>query len=461
VSGLFSKETRARIALRPGELRIVLWAGAYFFFVLASWSLLRPVREQMGIAGDVRDLKWLFLVTWGVMLLLQPLYGRVVAVLPRRRFVPLVYRFFAVTLFAFFLALTLGDGSADLLLGRAFFVWSSVFNLWVVSVFWSFMADHFGSERAKRLYPWIAVGGTLGSIMGGLLTWGGLKLVMHLDGEAGAEAAVPWLLLGAIVLLEIGVQCVHRLRRLFETHASALGLEAAVRPPLIGGSAWAGLREVMASPYLLRICLYLLCYTFTGTLLYFVQADIVKAAFETRAERTQAFAIIDIVTQGLTLFVQVFVTRRLVASLGLGGTLAILPVIAGVSFLGIWALPAFGVVVLMQSLRRAARYAITKPTREVLFSVLEREEKYKAKAAIDTFVYRTGDAVGAGTSMLLGALAPGLAPVVLLAVPLSAGWAYLGRRLGRDHAARSREGAEEFGGEPPPSGYSPPPPEAS
>lgn len=465
MSGLFSRETRARIALRPGEGRLVFWAGAYFFFVLAAWSLLRPVREQMGIAGAVRDLKWLFLITWGLMLVLQPLYGRIVSRLPRRRFVPLVYRFFMASLLGFFLLLVLGDSSWGLGLGRAFFVWSSVLNLWIVSVFWSFMADHFGSERAKRLYAWIAVGGTLGSIVGGLLVWGALASVEAALGEAAAERAVPWLLVGAIVLLECGVRCVGVLRRYFEQHAEELGLAASVRPPLIGGTAWAGLREVAASPYLLRMCLFLLCYAFTGTLLYFIQADVVKAAFTSRADRTQAFALIDVLTQGLTLVVQVFVTRRLVVSLGLGGTLAILPIVAGLSFLAIWLAPAFGlaamgtfgVVAGMQALRRATRYAVTKPAREVLFSVLDREEKYKAKATIDTFVYRSGDALGAVTSMGLAALAPGLAPVMLLALPITAGWTWLGGRLGRDHAARSTGIADAPGDAEDPSGYSPPP----
>ena len=463
MSGLFSRETRARIALRPGELPIVLGSGAFFLFVLASWSLLRPVREQMGIAGGVRDLKWLFLVTWSVMLLLQPLYGRIVARLPRRRFVPLVYRFFGATLLAFFVALQLADARGELLIGRAFFVWSSVFNLWVVSVFWSFMADHVGSERAKRLYAWVAVGGTVGSIAGSVLTWGVLKLAGALGGEAAAERTVPWLLVGAVLLLELAVVCVRVLRRQFETHARELELEAAVHAPLIGGAAWAGVREVAGSPYLLRICLYLLCYTFTGTLLYFIQADVVQQAFDSRAERTQAFAIIDIATQGLTLLVQVFLTRRLVVSLGLGGTLMILPIIAGLSFLAIQAAPAIGlgvvatfwVVVVMQALRRAARYAITKPSREVLFAVLAREEKYKAKAVIDTFVYRTGDAVGALGSMALGVLAPGLTAVVVLATPLSAVWAWLGLRLGRDHAQRSGPNPGARGDDAAGPGYSP------
>ncbi|MDA1195737.1 MAG: Npt1/Npt2 family nucleotide transporter [Planctomycetota bacterium] len=442
VSGLFSKETRERIALRPGEGAIVLWAATYFFFVLASWSLLRPVREQLGIVGEIRDLKWLFLVTWTVMLALQPVYGYVVGRLPRARFVPLIYRFFATTLLAFFLALRFVPAEHQLAVGRAFYVWSSVLNLWTVSVFWSFLADQCGSARAKRLYPWIAVGGTVGSILGGLVVWPGLQIVDHLAGAGAANAAVPWLLIAALVLLEVGVRCVGRLQRLFDVHGEALGLRAAAEPALIGGSALEGLRAIIVSPYLIRIGAYMLCYAVTGTLLYFAQADIVRSAFDSSAERTQAFAMIDVVTQCLTLVVQVFVTRRLVAAFGLGASLAVLPIVAGLSFLTLWVWPVFGVLVISQALRRAARYAVTKPTGEVLYSVLPREQKYKAKGAIDTLVYRTGDALGALTSLALGVLAPGMALVTAFALPVVGAWSWLAGRLGRDHAARSRDEGE-------------------
>lgn len=449
MSGLFSKETRAEIALRPGELRIVLLAAAYFFVVLAAWFMVRPVREQLGIAGGVWDLRWLFLVTWAVMLLLQPLYGRAVAVFPRRVFVPLVYFVAGGSFLLFFLGMqTLGAGD-QLWLGRGFYVWSSVVNLWIVAVFWSYMADHVSSERAKRLYPWIAVGGTLGAIVGGLVAKGTLAIAGDIGGEALADQVVAWLLPASAVLLFLVPWFVARLHRALAQSESALGLQGAAPAAPIGGSAWAGLRELVRSPYMLRISVLALGYSLTSTLLYFAQADIVSAAFDSRAERTEAFAVIDIITQSLTLFVQVFLTRRFISSLGIGRTLAILPVIAAASLLAVWLFPIFGVIAASQALRRASSYAVSKPTREVLFSVLSREDKYKAKAAIDTFVYRTGDALGAMTSMGLRAVAPALAAVVWLGLPITFVWTAVALRLGRDHAERTHETPRGDGDETP------------
>ncbi len=433
MSGLFSKETRSQIAIQPGELRIVVWAGLWFFLVLGGYSLLRPVREQLGISGGIDKLPWLFLGTWLTMLCLQPLYGWVVSKLPRRRFIPLVYHFFSLSLVGFFAALVFLEGEPLAWTGRAFFVWVSVLNLWVISVFWSFLADHFGSNDAKRLYAWIAVGGTFGSIVGALVTSGGLELIERFGGDA--DAAVPYLLLACVVCFELAVRCVHRLLGLFEDQP-ARGVGVGPRP-IIGGSALAGLSAVVRSPYLLKICLYLLCYAVTGTLLYFMQAEIVERAFDSRAAKTQAFAVIDLVTQVLTLFVQVLLTRRLLAALGLGRTLGILPILAGLAFAALAAWPVFAVLVVTQALRRAGRYAVTKPSREVLFSVVSREEKYKAKATIDTFVYRTGDVVGGGLKVLLGALSVGFVAVAAVAIPVTAGWALLSLRLGREHAVRA------------------------
>lgn len=421
--GLFSKETRARIAVTPAELRVVRWAGAYFFFVLAGYSILRPLREQMGVAGGVRNLPYLFLATLCVMLIANPIYGRLVSRLPRDRFIPLVYRFFMLNLLVFYGCMFVG---LDIWLARIFFVWVSVFNLFVVAVFWSFMADNFGSDAAKRLYAWIAVGGTLGSIVGSLLTWGWIAVL------GGYEV---WLMLVSVILLEMAVQCVKRLTRILGGDGLRPRVTEATRP--LGGSAFQGLAQVVRSPYLLRICLYLLGYTITGSLLYFMQAQIVAGHFATRADQTQAFALIDLATQVTTLVVQVCVTRRLIASVGLGRTLGVLPIIAGLGFVAVAAAPVFWVIVVVQMLRRAARYAVSKPAREVLFSVVPRSEKYKAKAVIDTFVYRTGDVVGAGAYKLVGVFSATLGAVAAVALPVSAAWALVALSLGRAQAARA------------------------
>ncbi len=434
--GLFSKETRRRIAVTPAERRVVVWAGAYFFFVLGGYSILRPVREQFGVRAGLDTLPLLFLATWFAMLVLAPLYGAVVSRVSRRRFVPWVYRFFMLHLAAFFGVMLVVEGQAVVWLGRAFFVWVSVFNLWVVAVFWSVMADHFDSDAARRLYAWIAVGGTLGSILGALVAWQGLPLIAAALGRT-TSAVVPYLLLVSFVALEAAVRCARRVMDLCPA-VSSPGAGTPARTSRVGGGSWDGLRDVVRSPYLLQICLYLLCYTVTGTLLYFLQAEIVAHHFASAGARTQAFALIDLCTQSTTLFVQVVLTRRLIAVLGLGRTLGVLPCVAALAFLAIWIAPVFWVVIVVQGLRRSARYAVSKPAREVLFSVLPRSEKYKAKAVIDTFVYRSGDVVGGATRMLLRGLSPGLLPVALVALPITAAWAWLGLVLGRGHAIRIR-----------------------
>lgn len=437
MSGLFSRETRRAIALQPGELRVVLWAAAYFFFLLAGYSILRPLREQMGVAGGVRNLPWLFLGTLGAMLALNPLYGALVARMPRQRFIPLAYRFFLGQLLVFFVLLVALPTASQVWVGRVFFVWVSVFNLFVVSIFWSYLADNFAGERAKRLYAWIAVGGTLGSLAGSGITWGGLRLVQGLGlGGRSGDDLLPGLLLLSALLLEVSVHCMQRLDRAFEGPGARLSVAGGHAAERVGGSAWEGLAQVVRSPYLLRICAYLLLYTVTGSLLYFIQASVVEAHFDSRAQQTEAFALIDVAVQGLTLLVQLFVTARLIAALGLGPTLAVLPITAGLGFLALTLWPLFGVLVAAQAVRRSARYALSKPAREVLFSALPRSEKYKAKAVIDTFVYRSGDALGAGAYGLLEHTGRTLVAAGWIGLPLSAVWVGLGLALGRDHAAR-------------------------
>lgn len=455
--GLFSRETRARIAIRPGERRIVWLAAGWFFFVLAGYSVLRPLREQMGVAGGVRNLPYLFLCTLGVMLVVNPLYGAAVSRLPRARFIPLVYRFFMSHLVVFFFLMLLLPADTQVWVGRAFFVWLSVFNLFVISVFWSFLAENFGSREAKRLYAWIAVGGTLGSIAGSGVTWGVARLFEAGGGlsPGGTDLWLPGLLLVSLVLLEAAVYFSGRLA--LALHPSGTRDAAPVLAPqgshglregarALGGGALDGLRQVVRSPYLLKICVYMLSYSVTGSLLYLIQADIVQTWFSSRADQTQAFAFVDLATQVVTLLTQVFLTPRLIASVGIGRTLGILPLTVACAFISLALAPVFPVLVVVQVVRRAVRYAVTKPAREVLFSVLERSEKYKAKAVIDTFVYRTGDAIGAGAKALGGWLGMGLAAVACVAVPVALAWAALALALGREQGARAA--AEGDGGAP-------------
>jgi AAA family ATP:ADP antiporter len=408
------------LELRPGELPLLLLSAAYFFFALAAWYVLRPIRDEMGVAGGVDNLAWLFLGTLTATLLAQPVFAALVERWPRRRFIPWTYRFFGLNLVLFFVALrTLGagDASAQVWIGRTFFVWSGVFNLFVVSVFWGFMADVFEPGQGRRLFGVIAAGGTLGGLLGGAVTASVVEAV----------GAAPLLLLAA-VLLEAAVRCEAVLGRRAARRDRAQ--EVAERRP-IGGGVLAGITHVARSPYLLGICFFLLLYTVSSTFLYFLQAQIVSDAVSDPGARTALFARIDVWVNGLTLLLQVGLTGRLLSRLGVGGTLALLPLLSLAGFAALAAAPALAALVVFQVARRTTNFALSRPARENLFIPLPREDKYKAKSFLDTFVYRAGDQAGAWTHTGLAAAGLGVAGISAAALPICAAWLVLALWLGR------------------------------
>lgn len=414
------------VAAGPGEAAALLWSFAYFFCLLAGYYVLRPLRDEMGIAGGVKNLQWMFTATFVVMLAAVPLFGAVVAELPRRRFIPLVYHFFVLNIAGFWIALTLGYEKA--IVGRVFFVWISVFNLFAVSVFWSFMADLWTSEQGKRLFGFIAAGGSAGALLGPLITVG-------LVGRVGPVN----LLVVAAVLLELAVACAMALER------SAAGTErgnvvAPPQPP-VGGTWLAGLMLLARSPYLLGIALWVFLLSLAGTFLYFQQANIVANASTDPAVRTRIFATIDLAIGILTILVQFFATGRLIERFGVGRAAAFLPLVFAVGFVVLAASPALAVVIAFQALQRTANFAVSNPAREVLFTVLDRESKYKAKNVIDIVVFRGADAVSGWLFTFLRGAGLELAAISLLTVPIAVLWMLLAVLLGR---AQERRAASDF-----------------
>ena len=405
------------VLLRPGEGRTLLWAAAYFFFLLMSLYLLRPVREAMGIAQGADKLPWLMTTTLAVMLVANPLYAALVSRVPRKRFIPAVSHFFAANLLVFaglFVWLPSHGGS---LLGYVFYVWLSVFNLFVVSVFWSLMADGFTEDQGKRLFAMISMGGTLGAVVGAALT-------EALTRSAWVETS--GLMLMAALGLELAVFCMLKLAGIFKLSDAGQG----AREP--GPDFRAGFKAIMASRYLQSICLYMLLFTITSTFLYLMQGDIVASSFASRAERTAAFARMDVATNILTLLLQLLVTSRLIRRIGVAGVLMVLPLLTtvGMGALALW--PGFAVLATVQVLRRGMHYAIDRPAREILYIPLGPEEKYKSKAFIDTFVFRGGDFLGVWAPSFFAALA---VPVSLAALGSAGLWvgtaAWLGKLVGR------------------------------
>lgn len=416
------------VAVEAQEAQATLLGFAWFGCLLSGYYLLRPLRDALGVVGGPQALRWLFTATFVAMLLLVPVFGWLVAKFPPQRFVPCVYRFFALTLLAFGASLALHPGSVWL--ARSFFVWVSVFNLFVVSLFWSVLADCFTNAQGRRLFGFVAAGGTLGTVVGPLLA----AVAVTLFG--------PMVLaLLAALLLEMALRC---FRGIYPQPGAAA--EHAAAPPTrpLGGQVWAGLVLIVRSPYLLGLCAYLLLHTAASTFLYFEQARIVADALPDTASRTRFFASVDLGVSCLALALQLLVSGRLMRRFGLAPCLALLP-LASMAALGALALaPTLAVLAGGQVLRRALDYAIARPAREVLFTVVRREEKYKAKNAIETLVYRGGDAVSGWLSSALAALGVGMAGVALLAVPLAAGWGVLCVWLGRRQeqlAARCGQGS--------------------
>jgi len=415
------------VNVRDSEIGVMLTSCAYFFFLFAGYAIIRPLRDDMGVAGGVRNLPWLFTGTLIAMLVVHPIYAAIVARLPRHRFIPLAYRFFAANLLLFFLLLKVMPDDSHVWIGRVFYVWTSVYNLFVVSVFWSFMADIYRSEQARRLYGFIAVGGTAGGLIGASTT----ALLAEPLGPVN-------LLLISVVLLEIAVYCVRRLGR---DVGPAAGLENEADRP-IGGGAVDGMRAVLRSPYLLGICGYMLLYTITATFLYFQQAEIIVEVFgDDRAARTALFAKIDVAVNALTIITQMFLTGRLIRWLGVAVALAALPAICILGFLKLGFGPTLVALVVFQVLRRSSNYAVARPAREMLYTVVSRDEKYKAKHFIDTFVYRGGDQIGAWSYAFMGWIGLGMSAISFVAIPLAAVWLVVGLALGREQKSRSAQNA--------------------
>jgi AAA family ATP:ADP antiporter len=421
--------------IEPGEERPTLLAATYFFFALASYFILRAVRDAAGVAAGTGQLPWLFTGTLLTTLVMNPVYATVVARLPVRRFIPVVYRVFIALLLGFAAIIKYGPASWEPWLGPAFWILTSIYSLFVPSVFWGFMADSFRPEQGKRLFGFISVGGTLGALAGAFLT-----------SQLATVVGTPVLMVLSVLLLEAAVQAAKRFPPSFRPESRAR--DEAQQP--VGGTSLAGITHVLRSPYLLGVCLYMLLFTIGSTVLYFQQAEIVGARYADREARTAFLASIDTVVQGLTVLAQLFLTARVIRWLGVGVTLAILPLVSVVGFTTLGVAGTLTVFVAFQVLRRAGEYAVTRPAREVLYTVVSAEDKYKAKNFIDTFVYRGGDQIGAWSYAGLQAIGMSVATISLCAAPVSAVWLLVGLWLGRRY--RAREAGERPGAVAAPTG---------
>jgi ATP:ADP antiporter, AAA family len=421
--------------VRREELGPVLLSGLFFFLILTGIMVLRPARDALGMQRGIEAIRWLFIGTALVTLAVNPLFGWLVSRFRRLLFITATYAFFIASLVGFYLLLVLTPQAVGETTGQVFYVWFSVFNLFVTMVFWALMADRFSLEQSKRFFAVIAAGGTLGAIFG---PWLAAQLAVPLG--------TPSLLLVSAAFLALATAtawAVAYLQPESARAATAEGIAAAERPPavderaVIGGSAWGGFRAALRSPYLLGISGYVLILTVVATFIYFTRLQLVAALGDDVDMRTTVFAQIDLVVQITTLFLQLVVAGHLMKRIGVGFTLALLPIVAVLGFVGLAIASSLVIFVLFDAAFRAVQRALVRPARETLFTVVGREDKYKSKAFIDTFVYRTGDVVGAQLDGLLARLGMGVAALTIVTVPLAVVWAGLGLWLGREQRRRS------------------------
>ena len=423
-----------KIGVREGEGRVVFFAALYFFVLLGSYFLLRPLREEFGVRGGLRNIPWLVLATLGGMLALNPVFGRLVSKLPRTRFIPLVYRFFLLNLVLFFIAWrALPDATVGI--GRVFFVWLSVFNLFAVSVFRQLMADCWSVDQAKRLYGIIGAGGTFGAVCGSFLMTQIGRVESWLSVAPGS--VVPFVFLASALGLELCVRIVGGLERAVAASPRlAVATPAAVAKRRLGGGAFEGMREVARSGFLLRICAYLFLAALLGTLLYYFQSRLVSEHAADATTRTQLFGWMNFGQQSLTLVTQIFATGAILATIGVGGALALLPILSLSGIGALWFAPLFLTIFVVQLLRRGLQFAVATPAMEALFSLIPRSQKYKAKAFIDTAVKRGGDVAGSALELGMGS-SQRVGLFAMVAAIVGGLWLFVALDLGR--AARKRQ----------------------
>ena len=411
------EESPLQRVLAPLSDPIVRLATVAFFCLLAGYYMLRPIRDEMGITGGVDDLQWLQTGTFVVITALVVPVSWAVAKWRRSAVVPGMYVLFAVALVAAAELSRVTSGATAVWIARGLFIGISTFNMFAVSLFWALMTDVMSTAQSKRSFGTIAAAGSLGAIVGPALT------------SALAERLGPFtLLLLASVWLVVAAIATRRV-------ATAAGPEGRDDDTPLGGGLGEGLRRLVRSRELLGICGYVVLFATTSTLLYFMQAHIVKAAIADSGERTALFANMDLTVNILALVVQFGVVAELLRRFGVAIVLGVLPVLTIVVFGALAVAPLLIVLVVSQVVRRAVNFALAKPAREVLFTGVERTDRYKTKVVIDTVAYRGSDAAAGWLFAGLVSMGLSLPAIASVAIPISAVWAWVSRDLGRRAAA--------------------------
>ncbi len=411
--------------IKPGEFAAVAWSFAYFFFIFSAYSMLRPIRDAMGIVSGVSTLAWLFTGTFIVMVLVAPIFGWIASRFPRKQFLPWVYYFFIANILIFYAVFTFAQNREldQIWIGRSFYVWLSVFNLFIISIFWSFMADIYSREQSRRLFGVISAGGSTGGLVGPFIT--GTLVV-----PVGFKNILP---LSALLLLA-GVFCIYRLRQWVRQHEHDSHSDTVESSKAIGGGPLEGIRLVIAKPYFRAIAFAMILANFVGVVAYFYLLELVSITFESTDEHTQVFSWIDFAVNGLSFIGQLILVKHSVKKLGIGATLALLPIVSVIGFALLAIHPVFAVMAGLVIFRRSLTFGFSKPTSDMLYAIVTAEEKYKVKNFVETAIYRSGDAIAAWTIVLSGI---GISGIAVVCIPIAAVWAVISLWIGREYNRRN------------------------
>ena len=403
--------------VEPAEIKAVVLSFIYFFFLMTSYFILRPLRDTMGTVYGVAHLQELFTGTFIVSFIVAPIYAGFASRIRLATFLPWVYGFIALTMLIFYVLFQ--RVANDRWVAASFFVWTSTFNLLTISVFWSLMADIYSRAQAKRLFGFIAAGGTVGTICAPAFT------VLFVN-SVGTNTLLLISAAGFAITAALVRMVEAEKRRLL-----ALGQEAqgTTLDHKLGGNPFDGFSLLFKSSYLLMIALFILLMTTISTVIYFQLQDLITHEFATRAARTRAFATIDLATNSIAVVIQLFGTGRFIQRFGVTAGLLLNPIIMVIAFLAVAFSPVLMVLGTIQVVRRFSEYAIAKPSRDMLFTVVDQQAKYKAKNVIDTVVYRFGDLTSAWLSAAV--LPFGVAGLAVAGLVVSAIWFPIAYVLGR------------------------------
>ncbi len=411
---------RAATKIEPNELKATILSFLFVFTLMAAYFILRPVRDAMASDWTRAEVSWLWTSTFVFSVIAVSVYGGIISRIKFSRVVPSVYGFFAASFAAFYIgsALVADSTSVD----KVFYVWLSVFSLFHVTVFWSFMSGLFSKEQAPRLFAIIASGASTGAIVGPTIP-------TFFAGDIGTMN----LMLIAAGMLLIPIPIIAKLEILKVTELDNTDLTADLgQAERLGKNPFSGFLLFVRNPYLVAIGIFILMYVTMSTFVYMELREFLKP-FE-RAERTQILAGIDLVANSLAILTAIFATGRLTTRFGMANTLALIPVLMIGGWLIVAAVPLLTVLIGLQIARKAGNYAVTKPGREMLFTLVDTETRYKAKPVIDIVVYRGGDMVTAWLhTVLRETLAFGLSGVAIIAAVIAGVWAMAGVYLGRTY----------------------------